>query len=108
MFPQGEIQPHGQTKNFDHNCRRITDEERRAAERIQSTDLLEKVRHAAEVHRQVRHYAQSFIKPGIKLVDMCEKIEECNRRLVRENGLQVCKHFIRFSDMIPHHIILYE
>lgn len=40
------------------------------------------------MHRQVRHYAQSFIQPGIMLSDMCERLEECNRRLVRENGLQ--------------------
>ena len=33
-------------------------------------------------------YAQSFIKPGIKLTDMCEKLEQMNRDLVRENGLQ--------------------
>lgn len=46
------------------------------------------MRLAAEVHKQVRHYAQSFIKPGIKLIDMCEQLEECNRRLMRENGLQ--------------------
>jgi methionyl aminopeptidase len=51
--------------------------------------LYQKVRHAAEVHRQVRHYAQSFIEPGIKLADMCERIEDCNRRLVKENGMQV-------------------
>ena len=48
--------------------------------------LYNKVRHASEVHRQVRHYAQSFIKPGIKLTDMCEMLEETNRRLVKENG----------------------
>ena len=29
-----------------------------------------------------------MILPGIKLIDMCEKLEECNRRLVKENGLQ--------------------
>jgi len=57
-------------------------------------DLIEKVRHASEVHRQVRHYAQSFIKPGIKLIDMCERLEECNRRLVKENGLQVRYAFV--------------
>ena len=36
----------------------------REKERILHDDLYEKVRHACEVHRQVRHYAQSFIKPG--------------------------------------------
>lgn len=61
----------------------------RANERLMKVDFYDKVRHAAEVHRQVRVYTQSFVKPGIKLIDMCEKIEDCNRRLVRENGLQV-------------------
>jgi methionyl aminopeptidase len=87
-FPQGEIQPHGQTKFVDSNCRRVGEEEKRASDRLLETDLYDKLRHASEVHRQVRGYAQSFIKPGIKLIDMCERIEECNRRLVRENGLQ--------------------
>ena len=61
----------------------------RESERLLHHDLYDKVRHASEVHRQVRHYAQSFIRPGIKLTDMCERLEECNRRLVKENGLQV-------------------
>jgi methionine aminopeptidase len=43
------------------------------------------VRLAAEVHREVRRYAQSIIKPGIKLTDMCELLENKNRELV-----QVC------------------
>jgi methionine aminopeptidase len=46
------------------------------------------VRHASEVHREVRKWAQSWIKPGIKLIDMCEKIEAKNRQLVEERGLQ--------------------
>ena len=50
--------------------------------------LYEKLRHAAEVHCQVRHHAQSFIQPGIKLVDMCERLEDCNHRLVQEDGLK--------------------
>eukprot|EP01032_Pedospumella_encystans_P011685 gene11685-13572_t len=87
-FPVGEILPHGKTKypNPSSSYSRTSAEERREKERLNST-LYEDVRHASEVHRQVRHYAQSIIKPGIKLVDMCEQIEECNRRLVKENGL---------------------
>jgi methionine aminopeptidase len=50
--------------------------------------LYETVREAAEVHRHVRKYAQSIIKPGIKLADMCEQIENLNRQLVREAGLK--------------------
>ncbi len=61
----------------------------RANDRLLNQDnLYDKVRRASEVHRQVRHYAQSFIKPGIKLREMCEQIEETNRRLIKENGLQ--------------------
>mmetsp|Transcript_12137 Transcript_12137/g.12514 ORF Transcript_12137/g.12514 Transcript_12137/m.12514 type:complete len:348 (-) Transcript_12137:306-1349(-) len=70
------------------NLKRKTEAEKRAADRVLETELLDKLRHASEVHRQVRAYAQSFIQPGIDLADMCERIEECNRRLVRENGLQ--------------------
>lgn len=51
-------------------------------------NLYEKVRRASEVHRQVRSYAQSFIKPGIKLRDMCELLENTNRKLMKENGLE--------------------
>ncbi len=51
------------------------------------SEYYDKVRQASEVHRQVRAYAQSFIRPGIKLSDMCERIEETNRKLVKENGL---------------------
>jgi methionyl aminopeptidase len=50
-------------------------------------DLYNKIRHAAEVHRQVRAYSQSFIKPGIKLIDMCEMLENKNRELIQEDGL---------------------
>ena len=83
----------GTTKCVDITCTynsRISMEERREAERIHlvAGGLYQKARQASEVHRQVRRYAQSFIKPGIKLTDMCERLEECNRRLVKENGLQ--------------------
>ncbi|CAB1113173.1 unnamed protein product [Ectocarpus sp. CCAP 1310/34] len=82
-FPEGEILEHPR----DFNSFRITSEEKRAEERLQYAGLYDKARKAAEVHRQVRRYAQSYIKPGIKLIDMCTMLEEKNRELVRENGL---------------------
>lgn len=90
-FPVGEIQPHGKTKypNPHSSWVRTSEEERREKERLLNDDLYDKVRHACEVHRQVRAHCQDFIKPGIKLTDMCHQLEECNRRLVKENGLQV-------------------
>ena len=56
-------------------------------ERLNS-DLVQTVREASEIHRQVRRFAQSIIKPGIKLADMCEQIENMNRKLVGESGLK--------------------
>ena len=86
-FPHGEILPHGVTKHEHISTVRVTEEEKRENDRILNAELYDSVRQAAEVHRQVRRYAQSFIAPGIKLIDMCDRIEECNRRLVKENGL---------------------
>lgn len=54
-----------------------------------SSDMYNIVREAAEVHRQVRAYAQKhLIKPGVKLIDMCEKLEDMNRTLVKAKGLE--------------------
>ena len=83
VFPVGEIQEHP----LESNVHRISSAELRQNERMTS-DLYSKLRHASEVHRQVRHHAQSFIKPGIKLVDMCERLEEMNRLLVKDSGLE--------------------
>jgi len=81
-FHEGEIMEHP----GDFNTFRITSEEKRAEERLHS-DKVETLREAAEIHRQVRHYAQSLIRPGVKLADLCEKLENKNRQLVGEDGL---------------------
>jgi len=36
----------------------------------------------------VRQYAEGIIKPGMRLIDICEQLENMNRKLVKENGLQ--------------------
>jgi methionine aminopeptidase len=48
-----------------------------------SNDVYRDVRLAAEVHRQVRQYAQGIIKPGARLIDICEQLEDMNRKLVK-------------------------
>lgn len=82
-FPVGQITPHP----LESNTYRESSAEKRAHERLQE-DIYSKVRHAAEVHREVRSYAQSFIKPGIKLADMCHMLENKNRELIQEDGLR--------------------
>lgn len=55
------------------------------------------------MHRQTRAHVQSHIKPGMKLIDMCDMIENMNRKLISENGLKAglafptgCKYFYLF------------
>ena len=45
------------------------------------------IRRAAEVHRQVRKYAQKFIRPGLAMMEIAENIENAIRALVEEDGL---------------------
>lgn len=83
-FPVSEIQEHP----GDFNTFRRISEEKRALDRAQG-DLYETLRHTAEVHRQVRNFAQGLIKPGVKLIDLCTQLENKNRQLVVEAGLDV-------------------
>lgn len=50
-------------------------------------ERLSNLRKSAEVHRQVRKHAQSYIRPGIKLLDMCEKLESTLRYIIQADGL---------------------
>lgn len=81
VFPQGEMQSYK-----DDNLWRETSAEMRERERLHS-DMVNSVRQAAEVHRQVRQYMQKKIKPGILLFDMCEELESYSRALVEASGL---------------------
>lgn len=86
LYPDGRF-PVGQELDHagDFNAYRTTSEEKRHLDRM-NNDMIESLREAATVHRTVRSYAQSIIKPGIKLADMCEQIENMNRKLVQVRG----------------------
>ncbi|KAG7221097.1 hypothetical protein INR49_017538 [Caranx melampygus] len=66
---------------------RITSEEKRALDRA-NEEIWSDFRQAAEAHRQVRSYIRSWIKPGMAMIDICEKLEDCSRKLIKENGLK--------------------
>lgn len=84
--PVGEIQQHHLDDSMAKN--RFTSEEARARERMHE-DLYNDVRIAAEAHRQTRHYIRrDIIKPGVKLIDLCNNLENTARRLIKENGLE--------------------
>ena len=67
--------------SFPADCKYTKEHEwRNSSEEMKQKDSLfsekiESLRKAAEVHRQVRKYAQSIAKPGIKMVDFCKNIE---------------------------------
>ncbi|TPX60919.1 hypothetical protein PhCBS80983_g01442 [Powellomyces hirtus] len=87
FFPGGNY-PEGQLEEYrDDNAFRTTDEEKRYLERMQH-DQYNDLRKAAEVHRQVRHYAQNNIKPGMSMIEITEMIENSVRTLIEENGLE--------------------
>ena len=88
LYPGGEY-PTGQELLYklDHtSASRLTAEEKRALEG-EHMHVYSDVRRAAEAHRQVRKYMQSVIRPGMRMIDICETLEECSRRMVREQGL---------------------
>ncbi|CDO73088.1 hypothetical protein BN946_scf185007.g142 [Trametes cinnabarina] len=85
-YPQGELQEYK-----DDNAYRTTSEEKRYNERMAMEDpevTYNNIRRAAEVHRQVRQYARKYIRPGLRMIDIAETIEDGVRALVEENGLE--------------------
>ena len=51
-------------------------------------DFLNDYRQGAEIHRQVRQWAQKNIKPGQTLTEIAEGIEDGVRALTGHNGLE--------------------
>lgn len=93
-YPVGEILSYGQqyaSCHFDYfSPRRMawreSSEEKRAAEKLIEEEI-EDLRQAAEVHRQVRKYALTKIKPGMTMTSLCETIEDGTRALLDARGM---------------------
>ncbi|KAF9895193.1 Methionine aminopeptidase 2 [Aspergillus nanangensis] len=86
LFPSGysagELVPY-------ENSSRTTDEETRYNSRLWDEDFLADYRQAAEIHRQVRQYAQKeLIKTGGSLLTLAEGIEDGVRALCGHQGLE--------------------
>jgi methionyl aminopeptidase len=81
-YPEGEIQEYRDENNW-----RTTSEEKRHLDRM-NNDFLTEYRRGAEVHRQVRQWAQKWIKPGMGLTEIAEGIEDSVRALTGHPGLE--------------------
>jgi methionyl aminopeptidase len=88
-FPAGQILEH----HGDFNTHRITSEELRALERATYEPMLYDLRQAAEVHRQVRRWAQSWIAPGLPLITITDRIEAKLEELIVKNGIKAGQAF---------------
>jgi methionyl aminopeptidase len=87
LFPSGEY-PVGQEEEYrDENLYRTTNEEKRHLDRM-NNDFLQEYRQGAEIHRQVRQWAQKNIKPGQSLTEIAEGIEDGVRALTGHQGLE--------------------
>ncbi|RDX51888.1 peptidase M24A methionine aminopeptidase [Lentinus brumalis] len=91
LFPDGNF-PEGELQEYkDDNSYRTTSEEKRYDERMAMEDpevTYNNIRRAAEVHRQVRKYARKTIRPGMRMLEIADLIENGVRNLVEENGLE--------------------
>lgn len=79
------------TRSNNSNAWRTTNEEKRYLERMimeSEDDTYNNIRRAAEVHRQVRAYAQRMIKPGISMTEIAENIENATRSLVEGDDFE--------------------
>ena len=85
LYPSGEY-PVGQEVEYrDENLYRTTNEEKRHLDRM-NNDFLQEYRQGAEIHRQVRQWAQKNIKPGQSLTEIAEGIEDGVRALTGHPG----------------------
>uniref|UniRef100_A0A8C2VFD1 Methionine aminopeptidase 2 n=1 Tax=Chinchilla lanigera TaxID=34839 RepID=A0A8C2VFD1_CHILA len=86
VFPKGQECEYPPTQDGRTAAWRTTSEEKKALDQA-SEEIWNDFREAAEAHRQVRKYVMSWIKPGMTMIEICEKLEDCSRKLIKENGL---------------------
>lgn len=86
-YPDGHF-PEGQWMDYplDINSHRTTSEELRYLDR-QQNNRWEDFRKGAEIHRRVRHKAQSSIKPGMTMIEIANLIEDSVRTYAGGNSV---------------------
>ncbi|XP_026876491.2 methionine aminopeptidase 2 [Electrophorus electricus] len=87
MFPVGQECEYPPSQDGRSAAWRMSSKEKRVLDRA-SEEMWNDFRQAAEAHRQVRQYVRSWIEPGLTMIDICERLEECSRRLIKEDGLK--------------------
>ncbi|KAI2567405.1 METAP2 isoform 8, partial [Pan troglodytes] len=75
VFPKGQECEYPPTQDGRTAAWRTTSEEKKALDQA-SEEIWNDFREAAEAHRQVRKYVMSWIKPGMTMIEICEKLED--------------------------------
>ncbi|KAL7273973.1 Methionine aminopeptidase 2 [Rhizina undulata] len=86
LFPDNKYPIGEECEYKDENLKRSTDQEKRHLDRM-NNDFLTDYRKGSEIHRQVRQWAQKWIKPGMSLMEITEGIEDSVRALTGHDGL---------------------
>uniref|UniRef100_A0A2K5RBC0 Methionyl aminopeptidase 2 n=1 Tax=Cebus imitator TaxID=2715852 RepID=A0A2K5RBC0_CEBIM len=86
VFPKGQECEYPPTQDGRTAAWRTTSEEKKALDQA-SEEIWNDFREAAEAHRQARKYVMSWIKPGMTMIEICEELEDCSYKLIKENGL---------------------
>ena len=92
LFPDAEY-PRGQQLEYPTPADGRTAINRMTSEEMKQRDTMyeqiyKEMRIGAEAHRQVRNYVRTVAVPGAKMIDICEKLENASRALMKENGLE--------------------
>lgn len=74
------MEGYGANEIQEYKVPRVTSAETKARDAIMETHL-QYLRKGAEIQRQVRRFAQRIIRPGRRLIDICEELEDYNRKL---------------------------
>ncbi|VIO87064.1 Uncharacterized protein BM_BM13981 [Brugia malayi] len=86
-FPVGEICEYTAKVDDRTAVNRMTNEEKKSLD-ASYEETYNDFRRAAEAHRQTRKYARSWIKPGMTMIEICERLEAHSRRMINEDGLK--------------------
>lgn len=81
-YPVGECTEYLGTNSFRTGAAEMKEKEK--VHEHEYADL----RRAAECHRQVRKFVQSYVKPGMTMTEICQKLEAKNAELIEKNGLE--------------------
>ncbi|XP_029969723.1 methionine aminopeptidase 2-like [Salarias fasciatus] len=86
VFPVGQECEYPTTQDGRTAAWRTTSEEKRVLDKA-NEEVWSDFRQAAEAHRQVRQHVRGFLKPGMTMIEICERLEDCSRKLIKEDGL---------------------